>query len=191
MSAQRVWSVLVRRQAMLHPPSHAQRPPLILSPHRPPVTPPACAPVRPRHLTQAYFLLRGPRLSQKSTVLLSLQKGDRASLGPSTRSCPGLEGWPGLAGEGLRGGGPKPSVSHSRSRWPEGLGGLDPRPQEPQPWATWLPLSRPERPARPSDVLGGPPRGFGSAQAASRAQRSLSPLRFLLTPLSLQITASP
>lgn len=179
----------MRRQAMLHPPSHAQRPPLIPSPHRPPVTPPARAPAI---WTQAYFLLRAPSVPKvHGAPSLSLQKGDRASLGPLHLQLPRagrLAGWQG----GPEGGGPsKPSVSLPQPM-ARGLGRAGPKSQRAPALGHLLPLSHPERPARPSDVLGGPPGvGSGLHRCQQGLNASLSPLRFLLTPLSLQITASP
>lgn len=144
--------------------------------------------------TQAYFLLRAPSVPKVHGAPLSLQKGDRASLGPLHPQLPRagrLAGWQG----GPEGGGPsKPSVSLPQPM-ARGLGRAGPKSQRAPALGHLLPLSRPERPARPSDVLGGPPRGgFGSAQVPAGAQRFIVTLAFpshTSQPANHSITMSP
>lgn len=145
--------------------------------------------------TQAYFLLRAPSVPKvHGAPSLSLQKGDRASLGPLHPQLPRagrLAGWQG----GPEGGGPsKPSVSLPQPM-ARGLGRAGPKSQRAPALGHLLPLSRPERPARPSDVLGGPPRGgFGSAQVPAGAQRFIVTLAFpshTSQPANHSITMSP
>lgn len=94
--------------------------------------------------------------------------------------------------KGLRERGPLSPQSHSHSRWP---GRAGPKAQRAPALGRLLPLSRPERPARPSDVLGDPPRGgFGSAPAPAWAQRFIVTLVFpshTSQPTNHSITMSP
>ena len=142
--------------------------------------------------TQAYFLLQAPSVPKvHGARSLSLQKGDRGSLGPLLPQLP-KAGRLAPGRKGLREGGPLGPQSHSRSRW---LGRAGPKSQRTPAPGHLLPLSRPERRARPSDVPGDPPRGgFGSARAPVWALRFIVTLVFpshTSQPTNHSITMSP